>query len=51
MKKIFVCLLLLGCFCWVACSDDKEGAFGTAISEDMFSFTPVEGGAVMPTGG
>ena len=47
MKKIFVCLLLLGCFCWVACSDDKEGAFGTAISEDMFSFTPVEGGAVM----
>ena len=46
MKYIAI-LLLLGSLCWFGCSDDNNVNFDTPITEDMFSFTPVEGGAIM----
>lgn len=47
MKKIYLFLTLLVALCWTACSDDDNGGFDVAISEEMFSFTPTEGGAIM----
>ena len=43
MKKLLFLLLFFATF--VACSDDDNGGFDVEINEDMFSFTPTEGGA------
>ena len=47
MEKIYTFLILLICLSWISCSDDNKRDFDVAIDENMFSFTPVEGGAVM----
>ena len=47
MKRIYIFLILLICLSWISCSDDNDRGFDVAINENMFSFTPVEGGAIM----
>lgn len=46
MKNIYMFLILFGCLCGIGCSDDDD-LFDVAIEEDMFSFSPVEGGSLM----
>lgn len=45
MKNIF--LLLLISICSINCSDDDNDQFKVAIDQGMFTFKPVEGGAVL----
>lgn len=43
-NTILLILLMFGLF---GCSDDENVNFDVEINENMFSFTPTEGGAVM----
>ena len=46
MKK-YIYLIFLSCLGWIGCSNDDNGNFDVEIDENMFSFIPTEGGAVM----
>ena len=45
MRNTILLILLMSVL--FACSDDDNGGFDVEINEDMFSFTPTEGGAIM----
>ena len=46
MKK-YIYLIFLSCLGWIGCSNDDNGNFDVEIDENMFSFIPTEGGAIM----
>lgn len=47
MKKIISFLSIVVSLCLSSCADDDKVSFDTAISSEMFTFKPVEGGAVL----